>query len=368
MGRIVRIVTCLMVLLGTAASPGTVRADAKEEARKHYDRAIDLVDNGQLAGAVVEFQRAYDLTKQFSVLYNIGQVYVSMAKPVEAIAAYEGYLVGGGRSIPADRRAEVEKEIARQKARLATLVFRILPDGATVRVDGNEIGKTPLAQPLLVGIGEHVVYAAAEGHETVELKITVAGEDRRIIELTLFARPEKNAWPEPMIAPQPATIPPQMAVPVTPLAPTVEPPYPAVAQLPAAVPPQPIDTVRDAPASAHSLSNLRITGIVSGGIGLAGLAAGTTCWLIGRSRHEDAVTYWNQRNNDATATAYQSQAKDYMIVANISLLTGGALTALGTVLYIVGEQDQPSAKSHIEVSLVPTVAPGFAGINAGGTW
>ena len=183
----------LLALFTAVIAPQSARAEAKEEARKHYDRAIELIDDGQLPEAIVEFQRAYDLTKHFSVLYNIGQVYVSLAKPVEAIAAYEGYLVGGGKNIPAARRAEVEKEIARQKARIATLTFHILPDGASVRVDGNDIGKAPFAKPLSVGIGEHVVSATAEGHEPAEVKVTVASEDRRAVELTLIAVPEKRA-------------------------------------------------------------------------------------------------------------------------------------------------------------------------------
>ena len=366
MRRTARIAVYLLVLVAAATSPCAALADAKAEARRHYDRAVELVDDGQLAGAIVEFQRAYDLTKHFSVLYNIGQVYVSMARPVEAVAAYEGYLVGGGRKIPADRRAEVEKEIARQKARTAILTFRILPDGATVRVDGDEIGKTPLAQPLYVGIGEHVISATAEGHEMAELKVAVASEDRRTVEMTLAVLPGKKPDPEPIPVPVLATAPQQVIVPSPPSTPHTQPATPT--GVPVVSQSAPDDAAREVPASAHLVSNLQITGLVSAAIGVAGLAAGTTCWLIARSRHEDAVSYWNQRNNDSLAMSYQSQAKDYMIVANISLLAGGALTALGAVLYILGGQDQPTTKPYGQLRVVPSLASGFAGINAEGTW
>ena len=63
----------LVIILGALAAPQATRAGEKEEARKHYDRAIELVDDGQLEGAIVEFQRSYDLTHHFAVLYNIGQ-------------------------------------------------------------------------------------------------------------------------------------------------------------------------------------------------------------------------------------------------------------------------------------------------------
>ena len=85
----------LAIVMGVLAAPQTARAGAKEEARKHYDRAIELVDDGQLEGAIVEFQRSYDLTHHFAVLYNIGQVFVSLAKPVEAVDAYQWERIPG---------------------------------------------------------------------------------------------------------------------------------------------------------------------------------------------------------------------------------------------------------------------------------
>ena len=165
MRNVVRTTVCLLVLFAAMMATYTARAGEKEEARKHYDRAIGLVDDGQLPVAIIEFQRSYDLTKNYSVLYNLGQVFVSLAKPVEAINAYQRYLAEGGKKIPAARRTEVEREIALQKARVATLSFHILPDGATIRVDGSEVGKAPTIESLVVGIGEHVVSATAEGHE-----------------------------------------------------------------------------------------------------------------------------------------------------------------------------------------------------------
>ena len=303
--------------------------------------------------AIIEFQRSYDLTKHFSVLYNIGQVYVSLAKPVEAIAAYEGYLVGGGKNIPKARRAEVEKEIARQKARIATLVFHILPDGATVRMDGNDIGKTPLAQPLSVGIGEHVVSATADGHQSAELKVTVAGEDRRTIELTLTAIPEKKVEPEPAVAPVAVAVLPPAALPT---------PAPAPALVPT------VSTVTDSPASSRRFTGMQLTGLAAGAVGVAGIATGTVCWLVARSRHDDAVTYWNQGSNDAKATSLQGQAKNYVTAANTSFVAGGALVAMGVVLYIVGIPKTGNVASRAQANVLPMVGRDLAGLTAGGTW
>jgi hypothetical protein len=361
----VKEIVFILGLLVAVTAPQVAQAGAKEDARKHYDRAIELVDDGQLPEAIVEFQRAYDLTKHFFVLYNIGQVYVSLAKPVEAIAAYEGYLVGGGKNIPAGRRTEVEKEIARQKSRIAVLTFQILPDGATVRVDGSEIGKSPIVQPLSVGIGEHVVSATADSHEPADVRVTVAGEDRRIVELTLAPLAGKKPEPEPVppLAELPLSAPP-VAVPV----PAALPPPPAI------VPPaQPaIDptasTVTDATASHRSITRLQLIGLASGAAGLVGLATGTVCWWVAKGRHDDAVSYWNKGTNDAKAQSLQGQAQNYATAVTISIITGGTLVGLGAVLYFVGAPGAQTSTQGAHAHLTPAVGPGFAVLNAGGTW
>jgi hypothetical protein len=341
----------LVIILGALAAPQVARAGEKEEARKHYDRAIELVDDGQLEGAIVEFQRSYDLTHHFAVLYNIGQVFVSLAKPVEAVDAYERYLVGGGRNIPAARRAEVEQEITRQKARIATLEIRGLPEGVVVRVDGKEIGKAPTAAPVRVGVGTHAIAASAEGYDPAETEVTVAGEDRRVVELALVKHVVEPPPPPP--APVVEAPPPPVAL----VAP------PAVA--PAASAPV-VSTAIEPITKPQSLSNVRIAGIASSTAGVAGMVAGAVCWGLAKSRHDDAVGYVNQ--NTGRAQELQGDAQDYATAGNTVFIVGGALAALGVVLYFVGAPDGPTAAPDTRVHLMPTLGPGFAGFNAGGTW
>jgi len=338
---------CLLIVVGALVAPQAAQANEKEEARKHYDRAIELVDDNQLEGAIVEFQRSYDLTHHFAVLYNIGQVFVSLAKPVEAVDAYERYLMGGANKIPAARRAEVEQEIARQKVRIATLEIRGLPEGAAVRVDGKEIGKAPLAAPLRVGVGTHTIAASAEGYDPADTEVTVAGEDQRVVDLVLTKHVVEP--PPPPVAP-PAPIAPPVVAPVA------SPPIVSAAVEPV--------------TKEQPINKLRIAGIVTGAVGVAGMAAGVACWATAKSRHNSAVNSFNQNPNDESrANQLQSQAQDYMTAANVSFIAGGALTALGVVmsLYTVIVPDgQPAPDAHVH--LMPAVGPGFAGLNAGGTW
>lgn len=182
----------LPVMLAIAAGPSAARADsaanARAEAKRHFDRATELNKDGQVAEAVIELKRCYELAPHHTVLYDLGEAYITLAKPVEAVWALRRYLEEGGTAIKPSRRAEVELEIARQKARIATLEIRGLPGGARVRVDGVEVGTAPLGRLISVGIGDHAVSATAEGYDPAEVQVTVAGEDRRTIALTMKPR------------------------------------------------------------------------------------------------------------------------------------------------------------------------------------
>ncbi len=57
-----------------------------------------------------------------------------------------------------------------------------------------------------------------------------------------------------------------------------------------------------------------------------------------------------------------------MTAGNVSFIAGGVLAALGVVLYFVGAPDGQPATPDAHVHLMPAVGPGFAGLNAGGTW
>jgi tetratricopeptide (TPR) repeat protein len=178
--KIILLLAALAIPVGPITARADSAADARAEAKKHYDRAMELNEDGQVAEAVIELKRAYEIAPHHTVLYNLGQAYITLAKPVEAVAALQRYLDEGGKDIKPARRAEVEQEIARQKTRIATLDISGLPDGAVVTIDGDDVGRAPLVAPLRVGVGKHVVAATAAGYEPGEAKIEIAGEDRKV--------------------------------------------------------------------------------------------------------------------------------------------------------------------------------------------
>ena len=162
------------------AAPAEVTQSDQEEARRHFERALELADNGIYAEAAAEFERAYQIAPRPTVLFNLAQMYVALDKPVLAIETFKRYLAQAGPLITAERRAQVEEALAKQAARVGLLAIETDVAGAAVRVDGAPVGTTPLSSPICVSIGVHTVSAVRDGFHDVEESITVTSAETKV--------------------------------------------------------------------------------------------------------------------------------------------------------------------------------------------
>jgi hypothetical protein len=172
-------------LIARAADDPAPANDVRAEAHLHYQRAIELADDGAYAEAVVEFRRAYELLPHPTVLYNLGQAYAALGKPVEAVDAFKRYLSDGGSEVTPERQSQVAAEIQRQETRIALLLIETNVSGADIRVDGLDVGKSPLPAPIRIAVGDHRVAASLEGYRSGEQSVTVTGEEQRAVSLVL---------------------------------------------------------------------------------------------------------------------------------------------------------------------------------------
>jgi tetratricopeptide (TPR) repeat protein len=183
-----RILPLAMSLLVIEALPIVARAaepavEAKAEARSRFDRGLALFNDGDNPGALAEFQRAYEVMPNPVVLYNIGLVYAAMNRPAEAADTLDRVL-GDPRGLSGDRLERARRTREEQAARIAKLELSTSVP-ATIAVDNVEVGKTPLAAPLRVAGGSHIVEAIAAGYAPARKEVTVAGGRSATLELKL---------------------------------------------------------------------------------------------------------------------------------------------------------------------------------------
>lgn len=168
-------VACLLAALG-AASPARAQASdtVRTEAREHFDRGLRLFNQQDNEGALAEFQRAYELVPHPMVLYNMGLVLSAAGRSVQAVDAFDKLLANPA-GLDAGRLARAKDERARQAALIGEVTVTTPVDGAIVELDGFEVGKTPLAAPLRIGTGTHVVAMSAPGFAPMQKQIAVVG-------------------------------------------------------------------------------------------------------------------------------------------------------------------------------------------------
>jgi tetratricopeptide (TPR) repeat protein len=158
---------------------------AAHEAGKHFDRGVALYREIDYTAALVEFKRAYALSPNTAVLYNIGEAEYQLQDYAGALTTFTRYLA----EAPADsgRRLEVENDMTVLQARVGHLVIVTIPAGAEVSVDDQPAGKTPLNDRVLVSVGHRKITAVHPGRTSVTRFVDVAADDNVSVTLELPA-------------------------------------------------------------------------------------------------------------------------------------------------------------------------------------
>ena len=161
---------------------------AAAEARTRFNRAVQLYQDGDLAGALAEFRRADALAPAYRLKYNIAQVCQEQHDYACALSALRAYLNGGGTEIPKAKRGSVELEIQKMSAFVAELSVSVDTAGAEVLLDDASLGSAPLNAPLQVNAGRHRV-SARQGALVATRSIEVAGGEHAQVSLLLAPTP-----------------------------------------------------------------------------------------------------------------------------------------------------------------------------------
>lgn len=169
-----------------ASNPSAAASRAvKQQAASRFRKGLELYNDGDFEAALIEFRRAYELAPSYQVLYNIGQVYFQLQDYAGALTALERYLSEGGAGLSANRRAEVEKDLAKLRQRVAYLQVSTNVDDAEVTLDDALLGKTPFPKPILISAGKHKLTATKPGRETATKVFEIASGDKLELSLAL---------------------------------------------------------------------------------------------------------------------------------------------------------------------------------------
>jgi hypothetical protein len=284
-----------------AFGQGAPSASAQQEAAGRFKKGLDLFKDGDYQAALIELRRANELAPNYTVLYNIGQVYFQLQDYPNAMHSLERYLQEGGKSIDPKRRVEVEKDVEKLKARVANLDISVNVPDADVTIDDAPVGKAPLPTTVLVSAGRHRIIVTKPGFGSVTRVVEIASAETQKVPIELVEAVVAPVVPDQAKAPAttPALVP--VAHPVTPA--TEGPPVPA----------------RRVP--------------IVGWVVTGGLAAGAvTTGVLALGASSDLTT---QRTSGTASRsdldAARSKTRTFALVTDV--LTGCAVVAGGITLY-----------------------------------
>jgi hypothetical protein len=283
-----------------AAEQPAPNADAVKEAESHFRRGVGLYKDGDAAGALVEFKRTYELAPNYRILFNLGETYFQLQHYADALRTLQQFLSEGGAQVGADRRATVEADIQQLQARVGQVEVKVVGDGATIFVDDELAGTSPLAQPLVVSVGRRKISANKPGMPPQERYVDVASGDHGTVSFDFT----------PVSAPEPV-----------PAAPAVGPAAPPVLA--------PASVTASAPAPEPSPAGPWIAWGVAGAFGAATIVTGVLA-LTAKSDFSNQLDAFP--GNQGSIDDARTRTKTMAILSDA--LLGATVVAGGIAIYV----------------------------------
>ena len=166
-------------------APVDVRSELPDEAKHAWDAAKDLAGANNYKGAAVEFARAYELSHNPRVLYNLGVVEKQQTHYARAVDAWERELHEGAGKLTAKETEDLTNAISVVQQYVSPVEITANEPDASLTVDDYVVGKTPFANPVRMDVGHHSLTLKKEGFVELTQAIDVASGQTQKVSLTL---------------------------------------------------------------------------------------------------------------------------------------------------------------------------------------
>ncbi len=146
-----------------AAKKKPIRDELPDPARKAWDSAKELFEANDYAGALVEYTRAYELSKNPRVLFNVGVAEKSLKHYARASARWNQQLVESAGKMTFEEERDIRDAISTVQSFVSTVEITANEDGATLFIDNLETGTTPFKAPVPIDVGRHTLALRKDG-------------------------------------------------------------------------------------------------------------------------------------------------------------------------------------------------------------
>jgi hypothetical protein len=294
-------------------------ADANSAAAQAlFDQGRQLMAQGNLADACSKFEESARIVGHSGTLLNLADCYEKQGRIATAWSAFLNAAAAANRGGNGEREAEARSRADALAPSLPKIVINVaIADknaGITVTRDGTIVGQAQFGMPIPADPGAHKFTASMPGAKPWETTIDVkkTGETVQVDVPPLEAQ--------------------SVAVRTTP-----------------AESPQSHPVERPARAGWDSR---RTTALVIGGVGVAGVAAGSIFGLMSKSDHDKADQHCTGSEcRDSEGVSLRSDARHWGNGSTVAFIVGAAGLATGTALWLTTPTTESPLPAQVGVGV-----------------
>jgi hypothetical protein len=156
-------------------------------ARGEYEAGKLLYNDGDYAGAALKFMRAYDESKDPRLLWNAAAAEKNLRRYVRVAELVGRYMTEAGDRLTAEELAEAKVLLDTVRAFISDVTFKVVPDGATITVDDQPIGVSPLPGPVQIEMGQRRLKVSKPGFQDFSAAQSFTGGAATSVEIALQA-------------------------------------------------------------------------------------------------------------------------------------------------------------------------------------
>lgn len=150
-------------------------------AKQHFEAGVKLYQSKLYREALAEFLAARKFAPRSSIQQSIAQCYRDLKDFASAYRAYAELQQTYGASMDKALSAKVSRALDDLKMLTGTVAVQIQVPGASVEIDGNVVGTTPVADPIRLNLGQHDIRVTHPGFEVLERRFELNGGDQVVI-------------------------------------------------------------------------------------------------------------------------------------------------------------------------------------------
>ncbi len=157
----------------------------KGDAKDAYTSARILLNNNDFTGALSKYKEAYARSSDPRLLYDMAICEKNLKHYARMAADLQEYERHAGPTLTGDEKQIVEDALAATKNLVGALRLTVSEPGASVTIDGETVGTTPLTSPVVLDLGAHKIAVTKEGFASTDKVVQIAGGGESAAEVIL---------------------------------------------------------------------------------------------------------------------------------------------------------------------------------------